>query len=334
MVLLSIGLTLVGVLVLSAIYSAIQSWRIEQRYPPIGSFVTVDGVRLHYLDLPADDPDQPTLVFIHGASGNLREPAMAFRPALSGKYRLLFVDRPGHGWSERGDRAMAAPRRQAQLVLDLMRARGIERAVVVGHSWGTAVAAILAAEHPEAVSGLMLLAPATHPWPGGVEWYYTLATTPIVGPLFTRTVMLPIAQILAEGSMRQVFAPGPEPAGYLDKAGIPLVFRAGEFTANAEDVADLKANLIAQWPRYASIQAPTGIVAGAGDTVVRNELHAEALARQIKGARLVTLADAGHMPQFADPAVVLDLLEDLADRTRTHGFASVVGPVAALSAAD
>ena len=44
------------------------------------------------------------------------------------------------------------------------------------------------------LAGLVLLAPATHPWPGGVTWYYDLAARPVVGPLFSWTVALPVGE--------------------------------------------------------------------------------------------------------------------------------------------
>ena len=292
---LGYGLAAVALLLLAgAAYTGIEVWRIERRFPPAGSFVTVTGRAIHFIDLPADDPDQPTLVFIHGASGNLRDPMLAFRAALAGRYRLVFIDRPGHGYSERGSGpGISAPLEQARVIREVMRARGIDRAIIVGHSWGGAVAAALAVDAPEVVAGLMLLAPATHPWPGGIEWYYSVATTPVIGPLFARTILVPAAESMVQGSLKEVFAPSPEPPSYLAAAAIPLVFRPAEFLANAEDVANLKVQVTAMAPRYRQITAPTVIIAGAGDTVVRNDLHAEALAREIAGARLITLPQAG-----------------------------------------
>ena len=70
------------------------------------------------------------------------------------------------------------------------------RAIVVAHSWSGALATAYALDHPGAVAGLVLLAPVTHPWPGGIAWYYHVVTAPIVGPLFAHTLALPLGKLL------------------------------------------------------------------------------------------------------------------------------------------
>ena len=60
-----------------------------------------------------------------------------------------------------------------------MEKRGIKRAVIVGHSFGGAIAAAFGVRHPDKTEGLLFLAPATHPWPGGIDWYYHLAAMPM-----------------------------------------------------------------------------------------------------------------------------------------------------------
>ena len=59
-------------------------------------------------------PTLPPIVFIHGASANLQDQMVPLRPLLEGRAELLFFDRPGHGWSERGPattRRSGRPRR-------------------------------------------------------------------------------------------------------------------------------------------------------------------------------------------------------------------------------
>ncbi len=317
-----IGL-LLALLALGAAFTLIETARIERQYPAVGEFADVGDIRLHYVDLPAHDSDAPVIVFIHGASGNLRDPLTAFRGELIGRYRLIFVDRPGHGYSSRGSRDVSAPVAQAEVIHQLLSQIGISRAVIVGHSWGAAVASAYAVRFQSATAGLLLLAPATHPWPGGVDWYYGVATTPVVGTIFRYTLVMPIGLLQLSAALKDVFGPTPVPAAYTAGAGISLVLRPDEFLANAQDVGGLKANVIAMSPHYREITAPTIIIAGAEDSVVRNDLHADALAREIAGAKLETLDNAGHMPQFSDPAVVLAAIEQLAEGARTRGFASL-----------
>ena len=63
----------------------------------------VGGTRLHYVHVPGPGgSDLPPIVFIHGASANLKDQMVPLQPLLEGRAELLFFDRPGHGWSERG----------------------------------------------------------------------------------------------------------------------------------------------------------------------------------------------------------------------------------------
>jgi pimeloyl-ACP methyl ester carboxylesterase len=305
-----------ALLVSLALYSRFEAARIEARFPPVGRFESVDGVRLHFVDVPAGSGAQARdglpVLFIHGASGNLNDPMAAFRAALEGKRRMIFVDRPGHGYSERGRGDAAAPARQAALLAGLLDRLGIARAIVVGHSWGGSVAAAMAVERADKVAGLVFVAPATHPWPGGVTWYYSVATTPVLGAAFARTLALPIGKQLVAGALEEVFAPNAEPAGYLERAAIPLALRPDEFIANAEDVAGLKPHVAAMAPRYRDVRAPTVVVTGDSDSVVLASIHAAGLVRDIPGSRLVTLPGVGHMPHHAATGTVVAAIEAVA----------------------
>ncbi len=324
-----IGLGVVVLLMLAIgagfIFTAVETLRIDRAFPPLGDYADVGDIHLHYVDLPAQDPDAPVIVFLHGASGNLRDPLIAFRPYLLGRYRLIFVDRPGHGYSTRGAADVSAPLAQAKVVHTLLVKHGIDRAIIVGHSLGAAVAAAYAVTFKAETAGLMLLAPATNPWPGGVDWYYGVAQTPVVGWFFRHTLVMPVGLLQLSSALSSVFGPTPVPPAYTAGAGIQLVLRPEEFQANADDVSHLKENVTAMAPHYREITAPTVIFAGAEDSVVRNDLHADVLARDIAGAKLTTVPNAGHMPQFSDPAAVMAALEKLADGSRTHGYAELRG---------
>ena len=60
------------------------------------------------------------------------------------------------------------------------------------HSLAGALGALLPLNHPQRVAGLVMLAPVTHPWPGGVGTYNKIVTTPVIGPLLAHTITLPI----------------------------------------------------------------------------------------------------------------------------------------------
>jgi pimeloyl-ACP methyl ester carboxylesterase len=300
---LAIGLVLV--LALLAAATALGVAAIEKRYPPAGRFVPVSGGRLHVLEL-GEPGDTPPVVLLHGASGNLQDMRLTLGEKLAERHRVILIDRPGHGWSDRpGGADDAEPARQAALVAQALTHLGAERAILVGHSWSGALATAFALAYPRRVAGLVLLAPVTHPWKGGVTWYYGVASMRSLGPLFARTVVLPHGLPFLAGLSRGVFAPQPIVADYVRRAAIPLILRPAVFMANALDVCRLNANVARQAPRYAEITARTVIITGDRDGVVSPALHAKALATQVPHAKLITLPGVGHAVQHvaADAAV-------------------------------
>jgi pimeloyl-ACP methyl ester carboxylesterase len=306
--------------VLALVLYAFTAWKaraIERQFPNVGELIDVGGLRLNSVFVPADkNADLPPIVFIHGASGNLRDQMHAFRAKLAGRADLLFLDRPGHGYSERGGPENAWPDGQAHAIARLMEKRGIAKAIIVGHSFGGAIAASFALEHPDKTAGLLFLAPATHPWPGGVDWYYDLAKMPVVGWLFTRLVALPAGLSRIDSGTRFVFAPNAQPDDYMEATAPALVLRPAAFRNNATDVANLLDYVRRVQPRYAEIRTPTVIVTGDTDGVVYEEIHSRGLARDIAGSELVWIRNLGHKPDYVVTDLAIEALEKIAGKDR------------------
>lgn len=294
-------------ILLAALFAAsrIGAFLIARRHPPVGAFAEVYGTRIHHVHVPGPvEAELPPVVFIHGASSNLLDEMLPLRPRLEGRAEMLFLDRPGHGWSERGD-GNDTPSGQAATLAALMDRLGIGRAIVVGHSFGGAVAAAFALDHPERTAGLVLVSAASHPWPGGAtSWYYRLAALPGAGPAFCALAALPAGLVRIAGATRSVFSPNPVPDGYVRRAAIMLVLRPAAFRANAIDVDGLYAHVAAAAPRYPSISAPTVVISGDSDTVVYEEVHSLGLARDIPGAALAWVRNLGHKPDWIAPDLV------------------------------
>ncbi len=317
LVLLTIALVVVLALVALAIATQIRARAIGAQSPNIGELTDVGGYRLNALHVPAGPKaDLPPIVFIHGASGNLRDQAGAFLEPLRGRAELLFVDRPGHGYSERGGPANDTPEGQANAIARLLERKGIERAIIVGHSFGGAITASFGVLHPEKVEGLVFLAAATHPWPGGVDWYYHLASAPIIGPIFCHTVALHAGMMRIEAATDHVFAPNPRPQTYLENTGPALVLRPSAFGSNAKDVAGLHAYVTGFAPRYREIARPTVIITGDADEIVLEEIHSKGLARDIAGSELVWIDGLGHKPDYIVTEIVIAALEKIAGQER------------------
>lgn len=306
--LLALVLTLVGV-------TRVGSWLIERRNPPVGSFFTVNGLRIHAVHVPAPpSADLPPVVVVHGASANLKDQMVPLRPLLEGRAEMLFFDRPGYGWSERGS-AESTPEAQAELLAKLMDQAGIQRAVLVGHSFGGSVVIAFALAHPERVAGLVFASAATHPWASGkTSWYYTLTAVPVIGRLFAETLAYPAGILRMADATTCVFAPNPVPDHYLDRTSIEMVLRPGAFRANAIDVESLHPYATQNQRRYRSIAAPTVVISGDADTVVYEEIHSAGLIRDIPGAIGVWVHNLGHKPDWVAPDLIVAAIEKVAGR--------------------
>ncbi|MEM9569874.1 MAG: alpha/beta hydrolase [Pseudomonadota bacterium] len=293
-------LILVSVLLLggvgACVHSAVYAARVNQTHPANGSLVRVNGADVHVLQQGAAGP---VVLMIHGASANAREFEWTLAPKLADTHRVLMIDRPGHGHSERPSDAqqLAVQAEQAAGVLSAL-APG-EPAIVVGHSFGGAVALRLALDHPDLVDGLVLLAPVSHDWGGGGEaWYNKCASDNLFGPAFTQLVPI-VGPSQVKGGITNVFSPKPAPEGYFEKSAIGLLFRPSNFIANAKDVSALRGELAGQQDRYDDIEVPTIVFSGALDTVISPPLHVGKLKHQIDGLELVKLGEGGHMPHHA-----------------------------------
>jgi pimeloyl-ACP methyl ester carboxylesterase len=296
----------------------LQSSRIERANPPIGTFAEVNGARMHFVRIPAGpNADLPPLVFIHGASGNLNDPMVPFLPKLTGRAELLFLDRPGSGWSTEGPQSGDIIDQQADTIAALMEKLGIKSAIIVGHSFGGSVTASLAVHHPDRVKGIVFLSPATHAWPGcDIAGYYDLTNTPVAGPIFSETIALPAGLLRLKAGSRGVFEPNAMPETYVDDASISLVLRPYSFRANARQVGSLCSHNTTLQPRYKEIAVPTVIITGNQDSVVAEEIHSKGLERDIAGSELVWIDGLGHKPDYLATDLAVEAIEKVAGAKR------------------
>lgn len=277
--------------------------------------IDVGGYKLNSVLLdPAANADLPAIVFIHGASTSLYDPMLSFREKLQGRAELLFVDRPGHGQSDVGGRQNILPDGQADAIAVLMRKRGMRKAIVVGHSFGGAIALELAVRHPEMVRGLVLLSPAAYPWKGGVAWYYDAASVPVAGSIFSVLVAPPLGLLAIDRAAREVFAPNRRPDDYIEKTRAWQALSPIAFRHNAQEVAALSKWAETASSAYAGIRTPTVIITGDADEIVSPDIHARQLARNIRGSRLIVVRNLGHKSDFVAADLAIAAIEKVAGR--------------------
>jgi pimeloyl-ACP methyl ester carboxylesterase len=286
---------------------------VQRAFPPQGRMIGVDGATLHVVDIGPRRAGLP-IVMLHGASSNLEAMRRPLGELLARDHRVILIDRPGHGWSTRARRQDSTPVIQARMIDETLRELGIDRAIFVVHSWSGALGARLALDHPDRVAGLVMLAPVTHPWRGGVGRYNELIATPVIGPLLAYTITLPLGYFIAEAGARNVFLPQVMPDGFVKDSATPLLLRPREFIANACDLVTLKEAVAAQVSRYGEIKVPVTIIAGEPDKTVRTSIHARPFATAVPKAKLIVLPELGHMVQNSVPDLVKTEIETMIDR--------------------
>jgi pimeloyl-ACP methyl ester carboxylesterase len=294
----------------TALFNRASAQRAEAETPPAGQFVEVDGVRLHYVDRG----EGPAVVLLHGNGVMLQdfEASGVLGLAAAGP-RVVAIDRPGFGYSERPRTTLWTPAAQADLIARALKRIGIDRAIVVGHSWGTMVALAMALDHADAVSGLVLLS----------GYYYgtarpdvvpaSLPAIPLFGDLLAHT-LAPLAGLLTgPAAVRAAFAPAPVPDRFADLPAA-MALRPSQMRAAAADSAMMVPAAASLSRRYAALELPVIVMAGEGDRIVHADRHSQRLAGEIEGAELRLVPAQGHMFHYSVPEQVVAAIADLAGR--------------------
>jgi len=276
--------------------------------------VDVGGFRLRSVVIAGQSP-KVTVVFIHGASCSLLDPLFTFGTLCPPDMKMVFVDRPGHGQSEFGPASMLLPDGQADRLALLLDRCGIEQAIIVGHSYGGAVALALAVRHPQRVSGLVFLSPAAYPWVGGISWFNKVARMPVLGALFSFCIAPPFGALLLRKATRSVFDPNPLPKFYIEKSKAWQALRPRQFRQNARELGALSAWAASASPHYSQIKAPSIIISGDSDEIVSIDVHARPLARAIAGAELYVIGGLGHKSDHVARDLVMAAIGKLGGKT-------------------
>jgi pimeloyl-ACP methyl ester carboxylesterase len=266
---------------------------VERALPPAGRYIDVPGARLHVREAGAGQP----LLLIHGLAGQMGHFTYGVMDALADRYRVIAVDRPGSGYSTRDDDGSAGLQAQAAAMAALLDALGIDRAVVVGHSLGGAVALTLALDHPARVAGLALLAPLTHPPENNAvppAFRSMRIGSPLLRKLFAWTLATPGLIVLRDRVLAEVFGPEAVPRGYAIRAGGLLSARPSQFIGASADLMALEAHLPALPSRYSALAVPVGVLYGRQDRILDWRRNGAGLAALVPGAEL-ELVDGGHM---------------------------------------
>lgn len=285
----------------TATWVAYKARRAEQANPPRGRFVTVGGARVHYLERGQGTP----IVLLHGNVVHAEDFVVSgLMDRLAQRHRVIAFDRPGFGHSERTRDRVWTARAQAQLIHEALVQLGITQAVALGHSWGTLVALELALQPGAIVQKLVLVSGYYFPTARLDVAIASPAAIPLLGDILRYTLSPLIARLTLNQTIKRMFGPQSVPGAFLPALSREMLVRPVQIRANAEDAAFMIPAAAALSKRYAALEIPAVIFAGAADPIVDPVAHAHRLHAELKHSELQIIPGAGHMAHHASPAAV------------------------------
>lgn len=264
--------------------------------------VTVHDQRIAYLDVGLGPP----VILIHGFGGSIWQWEHQ-QHALSRHFRVITLDLPGSGFSDKPD-IEYRPDQLVDFFTGFMDAVRIPQATLVGNSMGAGLAIAMALEHPERVAKLVLI--------GGLpRQIMQKLTSPSIRRALETNVpywMVSLSNQLFGGlmteSLLEEFVHDP---ALLTPAVLERSNRNRRRPGILKPIIAMK-HAVPLWEsgfamRIGTLAHPTLVIWGELDRVfpvaVGEELH-----RAIKGSQLVTIPNAGHIPQWEQPDLVNDSL--------------------------
>jgi pimeloyl-ACP methyl ester carboxylesterase len=264
--------------------------------------VTVHDQRIAYLDVGLGPP----VILIHGFGGSMWQWEHQ-QHALSRHFRVITLDLPGSGFSDKPD-IEYRPGQLVDFFTGFMDAVQIPQATLVGNSMGAGLAIAMALEHPERVAKLVLI--------GGLpKQIMQKLTSPSIRRALETNVpywMVSLSNQLFGGlmteSLLEEFVHDP---ALLTPAVLERSNRNRRRPGILKPIIAMK-HAVPLWEsgfamRIGTLAHPTLVIWGELDRVfpvaVGEELH-----RAIKGSQLVTIPNAGHIPQWEQPDLVNDSL--------------------------
>jgi pimeloyl-ACP methyl ester carboxylesterase len=295
-----------GILGALALLNARRARLAERDHPPAGAFLEIEDVRVHYVERGKGPP----LVLLHGNGAMIQDFVISgILDRLAERFRVIAIDRPGFGHTNRPSSRIWTAAKQAELVDKALARLGVEQAVVIGHSWGTLVALSLALDHPENVQTLVLLAGYYFPTVRADALAFSIPATPVIGDLLNGTIMPIIGRALRPLVFRRIFAPSVVSPRFSAEFPTELALRPSQIKASATDTELMAVSAAAIAGRYGELRMPVVVMAGRHDQIVDFEHHARRLAEAVPGATLLPFDDAGHMIHHDIPDMVVTAVD-------------------------
>lgn len=289
----------------AAAFNAIRARRAEEANPPVGRFIEVEGVRLHYVERGSG----PLIILLHGNATMVQDwLASGVFDALAATNRVIAFDRPGFGHSERPRTTVWTPAAQARLIAAALEAMGCGPATIVGHSFAAMVAAEMGLNHPEIAEALVLIGGYYYPSARVDAVLASPPAIPGIGDAIRYTVSPFLGAAMKPGMEAQIFAPAPVSPGWKKDFPFEMSLRPSQIRAAAAEAALIVPAAASLAPRLDGLTLPVTLVAGDGDKVVSPAGQSGRLAGSLPRAELLVVEGAGHMVHHTACAVVVSAI--------------------------
>jgi pimeloyl-ACP methyl ester carboxylesterase len=299
-------------LALTALVNYRVAKKAERDNPPMGQFVELDGVRLHFVERGKGEP----LVLLHGNGSMIQDfESSGLIDMAAAEYRVIVFDRPGHGHTDRPRSTIWTPEKQADLIRAALVRMHVRPAIVMGHSWGCSVAIALALKYPECVRSLVLTSGYYYPSARVDVVALAQPAAPVVGDVIRYTVAPILSRLMWPRMTRKAFWPAGVPGKY-DAFPKELAFRPSQIRASAAESALMIPHALAVSGHYPDLKMPVIIIAGAQDPLVDTDEQSARLHAEVAHSALHRVPGVGHMVHQTATSFVMAAINEAAKAAR------------------
>jgi pimeloyl-ACP methyl ester carboxylesterase len=280
----------------------------EHDNPPAGSFLELNGVRLHYVERGSGEP----LVLLHGNGSMIQDFESSGLIDLAAKnYRVIVFDRPGFGHSDRPRNVVWTPDAQAELIKHALARLGVSNAIVLGHSWGASVAVALALKYPDFVRGLVLASGYYFPTARPDLVAMSAPSLPLIGDILSYTLSPLISRAMWPMMMTKIFGPRSVPKKF---KAFPkeMALRPSQIRASAAESALMIPDAFRFRNQYADLKMPVVIIGGEQDRLIDIDTQSARLHSDISQSRFNRVAGNGHMIQQTATDQLMSAIREVA----------------------
>jgi len=276
----------------------------------IGKKLEVKGRMMRYYQTGNGE----NIFFIHGSMGSVEDWETLY-PLLKDKYRVTAIDRPGMGFSDIGKNDYTLDG-NAKIAREIIKKLDLKNVIIVGHSYGGAIALRMAIDYDENIKGYLLLAPIGYVIDDPNAGIFT--TKMISIPIYGEGLLVFLDPIIGEAMVERNllrYMKGDEslfPENFIPfrkelwNKAISIATRARQSDSYNEEIVKYSG-------KYTRIKHNVSIIAGENDRA-QIVMQNDRMAKEIPNSKYIKLKSVNHYIQYARPNEVVKALEELIEK--------------------